>query len=403
MGSDRGRPGDGSTTRYCTYYKNDGSGTTYTQPSNEPSFYGYSALAPEIELGWSRDGYTFSTWNTSADGTGTDYAVHQSLPTTSDISLYAIWEALPDIEITYKGVTIGTLSSSGTLTLETAGTYCEDDIIIDYTKTGITVTETLDSHGGTIVSISGDPVTSLQAKTVIPTSQSQTISADSGYDAISEVLVQGDSNLISSNIASGVSIFGVVGTFAGGGNLKSFIEQHGTMTSFSNSEVSIIGTGAFAYCTNLTTVSFPSCTSIGNYAFQLCTRLTTASFPLCKSIGSSAFAYCYSLTTVSFPSCTSIGLSAFAYCSSLITANFPSCTSIGANAFNRCYNLLSLYLTGSSIVNLSNPNTFTSSPIAGYTTSTGGVYGSIFVPSSLYSTYIASTNWAYFSSRFVSV
>lgn len=382
-----------------TYWKNYDSSdnTAYITETNFTS----SILLTIEECGFSAPtGKAFKEWNSARDGTGTPYQAG-TIATTSE-SVYAIWESV-DISISYAGSQIATMNSSGTKTLLTSGKYCTDNIIIDYTKTGMTVVETLDSHGGTIVSISGDPVTSLQAKTVTPTSQSQTISADSGYDAISEVLVQGDSNLISSNIASGVSIFGVVGTFTGGGNLKSFIEQHGTMTSFSNSEVSTIGTGAFAYCTNLTTVSFPSCTSIGNYAFQLCTRLTTASFPSCKSIGSSAFAYCYSLTTANFPLCKSIGLSAFAYCSSLITANFPSCTSIGANAFNRCYNLLSLYLTGSSIVNLSNPNTFTSSPIAGYTTSTGGVYGSIFVPSSLYSTYIASTNWVYFSSRFVSV
>ena len=324
-----------------TYWRNYDSSdnTAYITETNFTS----SVLFTIEECGFSAPtGKAFKEWNSVRDGTGTPYQAG-TIATTSE-SVYAIWESV-DISISYAGSQIATMNSSVTKTLLTSGKYCTDNIIIDYTKTGITVTETLDSHGGTIVSISGDPVTSLQAKTVIPTSQSQTISADSGYDAISEVLVQGDNNLVSSNIASGVSIFGVVGTFAGGGNLKSFIEQHGTITSFSNSEVSIIGTGAFAYCTNLTTVSFPSCTSIGNYAFQLCTQLTTASFPLCKSIGSSAFAYCYSLTTVSFPSCTSIGLSAFAYCSSLITANFPSCTSIGANAFNRCYNLLSLYLT----------------------------------------------------------
>ena len=48
-------------------------------------------------------------------------------------------------------------------------------------------------------------------------------------------------------------------------------------------------------------------------------------------------------------------------------------------------------------------STFTSTPIAGYTTSTGGVYGSIFVPASLYDRYISATNWVTYSSRFVSV
>ena len=356
-------------------------------------------------FGFSYSGYTFKEWNTSSDGTGTSYNVGDSVTGTGTIYFYAIWEAeAVDVVISYKGSTIATMSSSGTKTLETAGTYCEDDITIDYTKTGMTVVETLDPNGGTVVSISGDPVTSLQAKTVTPTSQSQTISADSGYDAISEVLVQGDSNLIGSNIASGVSIFGVVGTFAGGGDdLKNFIEQHNTISSFSNSGISVIGTGAFAYCYSLTEVSLPSCTSIESNAFANCLRLRTASFPLCTSIKSYTFTCCQSLTTVSIPLCTNIGGYAFSSCYFLATVSFPLCTSIGSYAFNRCYHLVSLYLTGSSIVNLLNSNAFSSTPIGGYTSYTEGVYGSIFVPSSLYSTYIASTNWVYFSSRFVSV
>jgi hypothetical protein len=46
---------------------------------------------------------------------------------------------------------------------------------------------------------------------------------------------------------------------------------------------------------------------------------------------------------------------------------------------------------------------FYSTPIGGRTTSTGGVYGSVFVPSSLYSSFITATNWTSISARIVSV
>lgn len=52
----------------------------------------------------------------------------------------------------------------------------------------------------------------LQSRTVTPSSSTQYITAQTGYDALSQVAVYGDSNLVSSNIKSGVSIFGVNGS-----------------------------------------------------------------------------------------------------------------------------------------------------------------------------------------------
>lgn len=43
---------------------------------------------------------------------------------------------MADVEVSYKGSTIGSLSASGTLALETEGTWCEDDITVDYTSPG---------------------------------------------------------------------------------------------------------------------------------------------------------------------------------------------------------------------------------------------------------------------------
>ena len=115
----------------------------------------------------------------------------------------------------------------------------------------------VDMQGGFVTG--GASGASLQSKTVSPSESAQTIKADNGYDGLSQVTVnavsrtyvgsgvtkksaatytpgtsdqsiasgqylngtqtiKGDSNLTAGNIRNGVSIFGVTGTYAGGGS-----------------------------------------------------------------------------------------------------------------------------------------------------------------------------------------
>ena len=156
-----------------------------------------------------------------------------------------------------------------------------------------------------------------------------------------------------------------------------------------------VGPYAFRYCSSLTTVSFPTCTIISSYAFNGCTTMTTAYFPKCITVGSYAFSNCLSLSSAVFTNCSTIYVGAFGYCKSLKMIKLPYCKSIYNNAFYYCTSLSSVYLGGSTVPSLPNSSAFIGTPIASKS-------GKIYIPSSLYSKYLASTNWAYFSACFVS-
>lgn len=55
----------------------------------------------------------------------------------------------------------------------------------------------------------------LQSKSITPSTSTQHVYPSSRFDGLSQVTVNGDSNLISSNIKSGTNIFGVTGNYKG--------------------------------------------------------------------------------------------------------------------------------------------------------------------------------------------
>lgn len=119
--------------------------------------------------------------------------------------------------------------------------------------------------------------------------------------------------------------------------------------------------GAFGYCTGLTSISLPQLTSVDSYglsyAFQGCTGLTSMEFPQLKSVGGhglvQAFTGCTGLTSISFPQLESVDdggfSSAFSGCTGLTgSVSFPKLTSVGGttgfqNAFLNCTQITELH------------------------------------------------------------
>lgn len=240
----------------------------------------------------------------------------------------------------------------------------------------------------------------LQDKTVTPTISQQTITADSGYDGLDTVTVnaipssyiepteiksattyipsttnqtiaagtycfgtqtvQGDANLLASNIKSGVSIFGVNGAYVGSSSESGSGEgsetlsalMDGTITNCSNETLTTVRAGLFMDCTSLTSASFPACQQISNYAFYNCKKLNNFYAPSCSYIGEYAFYQCSSLTAISFPLCTSVYTNAFNRCSNVTELNLPICKTLGMSAIASCTKLTSISLpVCTSVVN----------------------------------------------------
>lgn len=156
----------------------------YKNVPNDDTFIEYKeplAYIPTFEsLGWTYSGHQFEEYNTDSDGSGISY-------NEGDLArggvLYVIWEAQSsEVTITYKGSAIAEMNASGQKTLTTGGCYCEDDITIEYNRPE-------------------SPTPALQSKTVTPTESEQTVTADSGYDGLSEVTVEAiDSDYVGTGV-----------------------------------------------------------------------------------------------------------------------------------------------------------------------------------------------------------
>ena len=115
-----------------------------------------------------------------------------------------------------------------------------------------------------------------------------------------------------------------------------------------------------------------------------------------------AFANC-GIQTITLSLCSIIASRAFGDCIKLTTASFPNCSRIYSAAFRDCENLVSLYLMNTArVVVLASTNVFDGTPIDNYS-DVAGRYGSVFVPSALYSSYIKAKNWSTISDRIVGI
>lgn len=152
--------------------------------------------------------------------------------------------------------------------------------------------------------------------------------------------------------------------------------------------VTNVGESAFSGCYSLRFISLPSdLIYIYTGALRSLSTLQFVSIPISvTSIEANAFAYCYNLKRITLPeNIVLVGQGAFSYCQTLgHVVMSKSVSQIKSSTFSFDYFVKTYDFTSyTSIPSLANIDAFTSN-------ATDYV---IFVPASLYNTWIATTNW----------
>lgn len=152
-----------------------------------------------------------STWTVAVSGGGSGGSVDSVNGETGTVVLDAA-----DIDITDSGGHFTATDVEGALSeLFTSVSNGKTDIAASITGKGGTASgdDTFAELADAIDALPSGSGT-YQSKTVTPDAAGFTVSPDGGYDALSSVVINGDSDLAASNIKSGVVIFGVTGTYS---------------------------------------------------------------------------------------------------------------------------------------------------------------------------------------------
>ena len=144
---------------YTVKYDSNGGEGTMT----DDNAYQYNANVTVRENAFTRDGYTFTGWNTAKDGKGTAYKADETFQITENTTLYAQWKAN---EYTVKYDSNG---GEGTMTDDNAYQYNANVTVQEnaFTRDGYTFTGWNTAQDGSGISYEEDAIFAITANTTL--------------------------------------------------------------------------------------------------------------------------------------------------------------------------------------------------------------------------------------------
>lgn len=305
-------PTESKATYTITFDANGGSGEMKAQTAESGSEITLAANA------FTRDGWTFSGWATSA-GVGVSYSDKAKITLTGDITLYATWGMTAASAVT----AIADLTEEGTHTVTVAGEISSDDmtelanaisglaenvkIILDLgDTTGLTDIPAefdLENLAGIVIPASVTKLSCLfwnnYNLSVLKVAENNPAYKSVGniiYTKDGQTLVLAAKNLTEVTIPSGIKTIGSW-AFRQNFNLKKVSFEEGIV-------LETIEDNAFDSCGILTEITLPSTLrTLGEYVFICCFELKSITLPEgIKAIPTGAFTNCRSFTEISLPS-----------------------------------------------------------------------------------------------------
>ena len=287
------------------------------------------------ECSFSRDGYFFNGWATSADGEVV-YKPEKKITLTDDLTLYARWiKEKCTVTFDANGGTAGTMDAvtkAGGTEFEIPPCGFSFDGYHPYAGWGTSALGEVVYHPGDKITLTDD--LTLYAKWSYP--QTEFTLNGLKYESNSQISPTVSLTKYDGSKPTGDLVIPGSVTYGGTGYT-----------------VTTIGNGAFLGCTGLTSVTIPSSVkTIGDGAFRDCTGLTSVTIPEgVTTIGDYAFMGCIGLPSVTIPaSVTSIGNDAFRGCTGLTSVTIADgVTTIDKYAFMGCTGLTSVTIFAPSL------------------------------------------------------